>query len=72
MHPHQIFADVTPASFAVVGDNWRDDPGQQAQILATGIPPANDLESAIDATLDPGSYTAIIRGKNRTFGSMEV
>ena len=37
-------------------------------ILATGIPPTNDLESAIDATLAPGAYTAIVRGKNNTSG----
>ena len=31
-------------------DNWKDT--QQAQIEATGIPPLDDLESAIVATLD--------------------
>ena len=41
---------------------------QEAAILATGIPPTNDLESAIDATLNPGAYTAIVRGKNNTSG----
>ena len=58
-----------PGAFVTItNDNWRDDPGQQAAILATGIPPANDLESAIDATLDPGAYTAILSGKNSTSG----
>jgi hypothetical protein len=47
-------------------DNWRDT--QQAEIEATGIPPQNDLESAIVATLPPGSYTAIVRGKNQGSG----
>ena len=28
-------------------DNWRDDASQAAQIIATGIPPQNDFESAI-------------------------
>ena len=28
------------------------------------MPPTDDLESAILATLDPGLYTAIVRGKN--------
>ena len=32
-----------------VNDNWRS--GQEAEILATGIPPTNDFESAIVATL---------------------
>jgi hypothetical protein len=47
-------------------DNWRD--SQQAEIQATGLAPSNDLESAIVATLAPGNYTAIVRGKNDTIG----
>lgn len=47
-------------------DDWRDT--QEAAIQATGIPPANNLESAIDATLSPGAYTAIVRGQNNTTG----
>jgi hypothetical protein len=57
-----------PGSFVTItDDNWRDDPVQEAAIIATGIPPSNDLEAAIDATLNPGSYTAVIRGKNGTW-----
>jgi hypothetical protein len=41
-------------------DNWRTD--QEAEIIATGIPPTNDLEAAIVATLSPGSYTVVLRG----------
>jgi phospholipase/lecithinase/hemolysin len=47
-------------------DNWKD--MQQAEIEATGIPPTNDLESAIVETLVPGSYTAVLRGKNGAIG----
>ena len=47
-------------------DNWKDT--QQADIQATGIPPGNDFESAILATLNPGSYTAIVAGKNGATG----
>ena len=47
-------------------DNWRSD--QESEILATGIPPANDAESAILTTLPPGPYTAIVRGANNTTG----
>src|SRR4029077_12987302 len=36
----------------------------QAEIEATTIPPTNNLESAILATLNPGAYTAILAGKN--------
>lgn len=46
-----------------VNDNWKDT--QQAEIEATGIPPPNDLEAAIVATLSPGTYTAILRGKGQ-------
>ena len=35
-------------------DNWRDDPEQETEIIATGIPPSNDLESAIVRNLAPG------------------
>jgi hypothetical protein len=49
-----------------VNNNWRDT--QEAQIKATGIPPANDLEAAIDTTLTPGNYTAIVRGNNSNTG----
>jgi uncharacterized delta-60 repeat protein len=46
--------------------NWRDD--QEAEIAATGIPPSNDLESAIVRDLAPGNYTAIVRGLNNATG----
>ena len=49
-----------------VNDNWRDD--QEEEIMATGIPPSNDLESAIVKDLLPGSYTAVVRGRNYTAG----
>jgi hypothetical protein len=48
-------------------DNWKTRPdgtSQQAEIEATTIPPTNDLESAILTTLSPGTYTAILSGKN--------
>jgi glucose/arabinose dehydrogenase len=45
-------------------DNWQDDPSQASQISASGLAPSSNLESAIIATLQPGSYTAIVRGKN--------
>jgi hypothetical protein len=49
-------------------DNWKinDQTGQsqEAQVQATMLPPSNDLESALVATLSPGSYTAILAGKN--------
>jgi hypothetical protein len=47
-------------------DNWRE--AQEAEIIATGAAPTEDLESALIATLGPGNYTAIIRGKNNGTG----
>jgi uncharacterized delta-60 repeat protein len=47
-------------------DNWRSD--QEAEIIATGIPPTNNLESAIVRNLAPGNYTAVVRGVNNASG----
>ncbi len=47
-------------------DNWRS--AQSKEIIATGLAPTEDLEAAIFATLQPGSYTAIVRGQNNTGG----
>jgi len=56
-----------PGSFVTItNDNWRDT--QEAEIQATGIPPSNDFESAISATLAPGSYTGVVRGNGDTTG----
>ena len=44
----------------VTNNNWRDT--QEAEIMANGLAPKDDLESAILATLEPGAYTAIVRG----------
>ena len=47
-------------------NNWRET--QQAEIEATTIPPPNDLESAIVASLPPAAYTAVVRGVNDATG----
>ena len=47
-------------------DDWQDT--SAAAIENTGIAPANDKESAILATLLPGAYTAVVRGKNDSTG----
>ena len=41
-------------------NNWRDT--QESEINATTIPPSNDLEAAIVATLPAAPYTAVLRG----------
>jgi probable HAF family extracellular repeat protein len=52
-------------SILVTNDNWKE---HQAEVEATTIPPSNDLESAIVATLSPGAYTAILADKNNNPG----
>ncbi len=50
----------------ISNEGWRST--QESEIQATTIPPTNDNEAAILATLVPGNYTAIVRGKNDTTG----
>jgi N-acetylneuraminic acid mutarotase len=49
-------------------DNWKinDSTGQsqQAEIQGTGVAPYSGVESALVIMLSPGSYTAIVAGKN--------
>ena len=52
----------------VTNDNWRDAPNA-ADIMATGIPPKDDLESAILTSLAPGHYTAVLSGKDNGTGN---
>lgn len=53
-------------SLIASNDDWRSI--QEAEIIATTIPPPNDLESAIVASLAPGAYTAIVLGAGDTMG----
>jgi hypothetical protein len=56
-----------PGTFATItNDNWKE--SQWLEVQATGIPPTDDLESAIVATLAPGAYSAILRGNGNTSG----
>jgi hypothetical protein len=47
-------------------NDWRDT--QESVIQASGLAPADNLESAIDATLAPGNYTAVLKGNNGATG----
>ena len=49
----------------ISNDHWRAT--QEAEIAAI-LPPNADAEAAIIATLVPGAYTAVVRGKNGTTG----
>jgi hypothetical protein len=49
-------------------NDWQDNPGQAAELIAAGLAPANNLESAIAVTLPPGLYTALLAGQNNGTG----
>jgi hypothetical protein len=53
-------------SILASNDNWRTT--QEAEIIASTVPPTDDLESAIVATLPPNAYTAVVQGANETTG----
>jgi hypothetical protein len=47
-------------------DNWRSDQSQELE--ESELQPSHDLEAALIATIQPGQYTAQVRGKNDTSG----
>ncbi|MDQ3197836.1 MAG: hypothetical protein M3Q46_01390 [Verrucomicrobiota bacterium] len=57
--------DQTGAIIAT-NDDWKST--QKDEIIATTVPPTNDKESAIVRRLNPGSYTAVVVGKNNATG----
>ncbi|MDQ6625159.1 MAG: hypothetical protein M3Y69_03315, partial [Verrucomicrobiota bacterium] len=59
----ELFDDKTSLA---TNDNWKQD--QQAEIQASGVAPTKDAEAAIVRTLNPGNYTAVVRGKNNSVG----
>jgi uncharacterized delta-60 repeat protein len=52
----------------LVGSNedWKDN--QEADIRSTEAAPTDNREAAILSVLQPGNYTAVVRGKNNTTG----
>lgn len=58
--------DPFPAECVGRNDNWRSD--QETEIQNTGLAPTNDFESALIRTVQPGNYTAVLRGKGETSG----
>jgi hypothetical protein len=65
-------------ALVVANDNWKTNDqtqeSQEADVNATTIPPTNSFESAIIATLAPGTYTAVLRGKGggKGIGLLEI
>jgi hypothetical protein len=51
-------------ALVTANDNWQDNSAQAAQISADGLAPGNSVESAIAASLVPGTYTAIVADKS--------
>jgi autotransporter-associated beta strand protein len=56
----------TNGAIIAFNNDWRDT--ERIAIEGTGIPPTDTKESAIVATLVPGNYTAIVRGRSDTTG----
>lgn len=56
----------------LTNDNWKIQSGaglgSRAEIEGAGFAPNDDREAVILTTLDPGTYSAIVRGKNNTTG----
>ena len=57
--------DATGAMIAT-NDNWRT--SQQTAIIAAGMAPGDDRDSALITTLPIGSYTVVVRGVNNATG----
>jgi hypothetical protein len=68
----ELLADPTlevhgPSGFiTVINNDWKD--SQQSSIAASGLAPSDDKEAAMDITLSPGAYTAILRGNGTGVG----
>ncbi|MGI8436898.1 MAG: hypothetical protein ACR2NX_08330 [Chthoniobacterales bacterium] len=55
----------------MTNDNWKtrsDGSSQEAEVVATGLAPMNDLESVIVTTLNPGTYSVVLAGNSSTTG----
>ncbi|HEX8078223.1 MAG TPA: putative Ig domain-containing protein, partial [Chthoniobacterales bacterium] len=54
----------------IANDDWRS--AQEQEITASQVAPTDDREAAVVASLPPGGYTAIVRGKKSTTGVATV
>jgi hypothetical protein len=59
--------DSTTGVLLDTNDNWKNDPEQQ-RLKNDKLAPTDNLEAALDRDLPPGSYTAVVRGKNDATG----
>jgi hypothetical protein len=58
----QLFAGST---MLTSNDDWKTN-ANAAQIVASGLAPKDDLESALLVRLEPGAYTTVVRGTDAT------
>ena len=63
----QLELNGTNGFVTVTNNDWMDAPNRQA-IIDSGLAPTSNLESAILVSLNPGSYTAIIKGHDAGSG----
>ncbi|MBS0657106.1 MAG: hypothetical protein JSR82_02520 [Verrucomicrobia bacterium] len=63
-----VSMELRNAAGNLIGQNTGWQSGQRTEIEASGFAPADTRESAIVATLAPGSYTVIVRGVGGTSG----
>lgn len=48
----------------MANDNWQEDPSSASQLTALGLAPVDTNESGIILSLSPGTFTAILAGKD--------
>ncbi len=58
--------ELVGSGISVLNDDWQAT--QEQEIIDTTVPPTDNRESAMVALLNPGAYTAIVRGKNGALG----
>jgi hypothetical protein len=57
----------TGSTLLASNDDWKSN-ANAAEIIATGIPPTDDLESALLVRLEPGAYTTVVAGAGASTG----
>jgi hypothetical protein len=59
-------AGIPPGSITSFRDE--EETNQQQELESIGLQPSHDLEAALVTTIQPGQYTAQVRGKNDASG----
>lgn len=77
---HPVLADPTlelhdnNGATLITNDDWESDPVSAANLVLFNLAPSNPKEAAIFTSLPPGTFTAILAGKNGGvgIGTLEV